>query len=348
MTQNKKEVNIKDEELSNASQPSQNEKKKKCRTHTFVKTILILFLILIIIAGVVLWYINDKLNKIQTVDINENELKACDEPALTNYRNIAILGIDHDDNDLYDVGRSDCIIIASINEDTKQIKLISVYRDTYLEIAGRGLDKVNHAYEFGGPALSMRTLNTNLDLDISEFVTVNFTAMKNIVDALGGLELTVTNAEATRIPRIETGGTYLLNGEQALAYARIRKIDSDYVRTERMRTVVNAIFQKVKTMNIVELNKLIDKLLPELYTNITKTEILSLIPQIASYSIIDSEGWPYDTKAITLDRYYGVPVTLESNVIKLHQEVLGQTDYTPSQTVKDISTRIMQKTGYTN
>ena len=185
---------------------------------------------------------------------------------------------------------------------TKQIKLVSVYRDTYLEIAGHGLDKVNHAYAFGGPVLSMSTLNTNLDLDITQFLTVNFTATKDIVDEIGGVEITVTDAEASNIPGIETGGTYLLNGNQALAYSRIRKIDNDYVRTERMRTVVTAIFQKAKTMNIVELNKLTDKFFPEIYTNITKAEILSLIPKIASYSIIDSNGWPYETKGIIIER----------------------------------------------
>ena len=191
----------------------------------------------------------------------------------------------------------------------------------------------------------MSTLNTNLDLDIKEFVTVNFTATKDIIDYIGGIELTVTNAEATQIPGITAGGTYLLNGTQALTYARIRKIDNDYARTERMRTVVTAVFEKVKTMDIIEINALTDRILPEVYTNLKKSEMVSLIPKIASYSIVDSIGWPYETRGITLDEiWYGLPSNLESNVIKLHKELFNKEEYVTTTTVKRINEKIIQKT----
>ena len=147
----------------------------------------------------------------------------------------------------------------------------------------------------------MSTLNTNLDLDITEFVTVNFESTKDIIDKMGGVEITVTSAEASQIPGIKSAGTYNLTGEQALAYGRIRKIDSDYARTERMRTVLTEVFNKAKKMSVADLNNVLDKVLPEVYTNITKSDILTLIPQIASYSIVDSKGWPYETKGITLN-----------------------------------------------
>lgn len=313
-----------------------------------IKILLIILLIIAIIVGIIVYYVTSKLNKLNYINIEQEQIEITEgvQENLKEYRNIAIFGIDTRAN-TYEGSRTDCIIVASINEKTKQIKLISVYRDTYLEIAGHGLDKINHAYSYGGPALSMSTLNTNLDLDITEFVTVNFESTKDIIDQIGGVQITVTNAEATQIPGIYKAGTYNLTGEQALAYGRIRKIDSDYARTERMRTVVTAVFEKAKTMNVAQLNSLADKLLPIIYTNINKTEILSLIPKIASYSIVDSKGWPYETKGITLGGvWYGPPVTLETNVQQLHKELFANEQYETTEKVKEISNKIINKTGY--
>ena len=209
------------------------------------------------------------------------------------------------------------------------------------------LDKVTHAYSYGGAQNTLKSLNEALDLNITEFVTVNFEATKDIIDAIGGVEITVTDAEAKRIPGLEKGGTYLLSGEQALAYGRIRKIDNDYVRTERMRTVISTAFEKVKTKNITELNKLVDMLLPEVYTNIEEKEIISLIPKMYSYKITESIGWPYETKGITLNGvWYGPPVNLEKNVSELHETLFGEENYEPTSTVKEISNSIIEKTGY--
>ena len=314
----------------------------------FFKVLFIILIILLLIIRSVAVFVVNKLNKINYVEISKEEIEVNTgvEENLSGYRNIALFGIDTRD-DTYEGSRSDCIMIASINHDTKEIKIVSVYRDTYLNIPGRGLDKVNHAYSYGGPALSMSTLNTNLDLDITEFATVNFTATKDIINAIGGVEIEVTDAEAKSIPRITKGGKYLLDGEQALAYGRIRKIDSDYKRTERMRTVVMAVFEKAKTMSITELNKLANQLLPEIYTNISATEILALIPKIYSYSIVESQGWPYETRGITLGGvWYGPPVNLAKNVAELHKTLFGKTEYVPTETVQEISNNIINKTGY--
>lgn len=314
----------------------------------WAKILLIILLIIIIMIIAVCWYGKNKLNKINYMDISKEDIEINEkvEEKLTGYRNIAIFGIDTRDN-TYEDSRSDCIVIASINHDKKEIKLVSVYRDTYLKITGRSLDKVNHAYWYGGPALSLSTLNTNLDLNITEFVTVNFEATKDIIDAIGGVEITVTDAEAKRIPGLEKGGKYLLSGEQALAYGRIRKIDNDYVRTERMRTVISTAFEKVKTKDITELNKLVDMLLPEVYTNIEEKEIISLIPKMYAYKITESIGWPYETKGITLNGvWYGPPVNLEKNVSELHETLFGEENYEPTSTVKEISNSIIEKTGY--
>ena len=311
-------------------------------------SILVLIIIILLFFGIILAFFMSKLNKLNYVDVPKEDIEITEgvEENLKGYRNIALFGLDTRE-DSYEGSRSDCIIIASISQETKNVKLVSVYRDTYLEIPGYGLDKVNHAYAYGGPALSMSTLNTNLDIDISEFVTVNFTATKDIIDEIGGVEISLTDAEARQIPGISESGTYVLNGEQALAYGRIRKIDNDYARTERMRTMVTAVFQKAKTMNATELNSLADRLLPEIYTNISKTEILSLIPQIASYSIVDSKGWPYETKGITISGvWYGSPINLEKNVVELHKELFNEEEYNITEKVREISEKITNKTGY--
>lgn len=320
--------------------------------HKVLKIIAILLLTILIIVGILLgcgyWYINDKMSKIQQVEIDKNEIEIPEgiEEELADYRNIAILGIDTN-RDTYGLGnRSDCIIIASLNNKTKEVRLVSVYRDTYLELTGRNLDKVTHAYSYGGPTLALSTLNTNLDLDITEFVTVNFNAVREIVDDIGGVKITVTDAEATQIPGISSAGTYTLNGEQALAYARIRKIDTDYKRTERMRTVISSCLDKIKTMGVTELNNTVDKVLPKIYTNIDAKEITSLIPTVASYKITESKGWPPTVVGKTINGiWYGVPVTLEKSVKELHKELFDDEDYTPSDKVKEISEKIINKTG---
>lgn len=325
------------------------EKKNKKGLKTFGIIVLVLLIILAIIVGGTFAFVHSKLSKMQQVDLNEDDLNvsAQAEQQLAEYRNIAIFGVDSRD-DSYDKGnRSDCIIIASINNKTKEVKLISVYRDTYVQIEGHGLDKITHAYSYGEAPLAIKTLNTNLDLNIKEFATVNFDVVKETVDYIGGISMPITSEEVGHISGITKPGTYTLTGEQALAYSRIRYASGgDYKRTERMRDVLTAVANKVKTLNISQLNGFVDTILPKVYTNITSADIFSMMPSIASYKITDSIGWPYETKGITLDRWYGIPVTLENNVKRLHQEAFDETDYTPSETVKDISNQIIQKTGY--
>lgn len=327
------------------------EKKKRKGLKTFGIIVLVLIIILVLIIGSTFWFVNNKLSKMQKVDIDENNLNvsAQAKEQLADYRNIAIFGIDSREDTYSKGNRSDCIIIASINNKTKEVKLVSVYRDTYVQIEGHGLDKITHAYSYGEAPLAIKTLNTNLDLNIKEFVTVNFDAVKEIVDDIGGISMNITSEEVPHIAGIKKAGTYNLTGEQALAYARIRyATGGDYKRTERMRDVLTAVANKVKTFNISQLNTLVDQVLPRVYTNITASDIFSLLPSATSFKITESIGWPYETKGKTMDRWYGIPITLESNVTKLQQEVFGNTNYTPSETVKQISDDIVAKTGYSN
>ena len=349
----KKEVQSENDEIPKAMKKENNNQKdkktKKKGLKLFGKIVLVLIILLAIIIGSIFFAIYSKLSKMQQIDLNEEDLGVSSqaEETLSEYRNIAIFGVDSREDSYSKGNRSDCIIIASINNKTKDVKLISVYRDTYVQIEGYGLDKITHAYSYGEAPLAIKTLNTNLDLNIKEFVTVNFDAVKDIIDAVGGISMPITAEEVPHVPGITAAGTYNLTGEQALAYSRIRHASGgDYKRTERMRDVLTAVANKLKTFNIGQLNNFVDTVLPKVYTNITASDIFSLLPNAVNYKISQSIGWPYETKGITLDRWYGIPVTLESNVTKLHKEVFGQTDYILPDTVKEISDSIVSKTGY--
>lgn len=337
----------------------------------FLRVLLVILIIIVILAGIAAGLVADKLGKINVEEIDKTAIGISEETKeeLSGYRNIALFGVDSRADD-YGVGnRSDCIMIASMNQKTNDIKIISVYRDTYMQVEEKGkdkLDKVTHAYAYGGPQGALKALNTNLDLNISEYVTANFDAVIAAVDAVGGVTIDVDSSEVKYINKyindliedthgregtaadaITKPGKQTLTGAQALAYSRIRYTEGgDYKRTERMRTVIEAMLSKVKTLNVGQLNKFVDIILPKISTNISTTDILGLVPSIASFNITDSLGWPYETKGIKLDRWYGVPITLESNVEKLHREVFGQADYTVNSTIKNISDQIVKKTNY--
>lgn len=343
------------------------EKKKNRGLKVFGIIVLVLIIILVGIIGFTYFFVTSKLNKIQKVDIDVSQLDISKEAEqnLSGYRNIALFAIDSRSNEDYGRGnRSDGIIIASINNSTKEVKLASVYRDTYVQIEGHGLDKITHAYSYGEAPLAISTLNTNLDLNIKEFVTVNFDAVAEAINELGGVTITVDSQEVnyinqyiketSKVTGISTNqlsapGTLTLDGVQAVAYARIRYTEGgDYKRAERMRTVVEATFDKLKTKSLTEINSFVDNILPKIYTNISTNDMIAMIPDLTKYKVSDSIGWPYETRGITMNAWYGIPVTLESNVTRLHQELFGEQDYTPSETVKNISDQIVTKTGYGN
>ena len=347
-----------------------NERKKKKMNKGLKIFLIILLILFIIVAGLGVagyTFVNGKIGKMQKENIDTTAVGINEETKqeLKGYRNIALLGIDSRADD-YGLGnRSDCIIIASINQETNEVKLISVYRDTYVYVTESGkerLDKITHAYSYGGAQNTLKSLNEALDLNITEFVTVNFDAVIAAVDSLGGVYIDIDSSEVNYIndyidatsessgvksSHISSTGRQKLDGVQAVAYSRIRyTAGGDYKRTERMRTVVEAMLSKAKTLGIGQLNSFADTILPKIRTNISSSEIWGLVPKLASFKVTGSLGWPYETKGITLDRWYGVPVTLQSNVEKLHKEAFGQDDYEASDTVKEMSSAIIKKTGY--
>ena len=340
-----------------------------------LKIFLIIFFILIIlvaIAGVSGYvFIKNKLGKMQYEEISKDatelgisEQSQEKESPMQKFRNIALLGVDSQTDD-YDTGyRTDCIMVASINEENGNVQLFSIYRDTYVQMEEKGetkFDKINHAY-YGGVQNTLKTINTNLDLNITEYVLADFSAVKDLVDEVGGVEIDITKDELKYINgyirnvnkvtksksrEITKTGTQTLDGVQAVAYCRIRYTEGwDYKRTERMRTVLEKVVQKAKNMSVAELNSLADAMLPEIKTNLKPDEILGLIPKALNLNITNSFGWPYSTTGKILNgEFYGPAATLETNVIKLHKEVFGQENYTVNDTVKAISDEIEEKTG---
>ena len=367
-----KAQNINEEEYKNGAYERKLEraeykiKKKNKGLKIFLRVLIVIIVIILGIAIAGYSFVHNKLSKMKTEYIDKTAIGISEEAkdSLKGYRNIALLGIDSRADDYGTGNRSDCIIIASINEKTKEVKLLSVYRDTYVYVTENGnkkLDKITHAYSYGGAQNTLKSLNEALDLNITEYVTVNFDAVIAAVNALNGVEIDITSEELKYIndyidatsqssgiksSHLSKAGRQTVDGVQAVAYSRIRyTAGGDYKRTERMWTVVTAMAKKAKTLSIGQLNKLADEILPRVSKNIENNDIIALIPSALSFDIIESLGWPYNVKGITTTAWYGVPVTLESNVIRLHKELFGQEDYKVSETVKEMNDAIIKKTG---
>lgn len=294
-----------------------------------------------------------------------------EDPVMKGYWNIALFGVDAvNANELYKDSRSDSIMIASVNMDTGEIKLVSVYRDTYLNIGNDKYRKCNSAYRYGGAEQAIAMLNMNLDLDITDFVTVNYQAVIDVVDGLGGIwidiesqeEITHLNNYQASIIRdtmkdrdmedytpVTQTGYQLLDGLQAAAYCRIRYTSgNDFKRTERQRTVLQAIADQAKKTDLTTLANLFTKVLDNVYTSIKSDDMLALINNINSYQIVDESGFPAEnmrtTATIGAKGSCVIPLDLESNVVWLHQFLFGDEDYQVTADVKSYSDIIKSDT----
>lgn len=285
--------------------------------------------ILLIIVGGVYWYGSHLFNKIEKVEIDTNDVGIKEEvqEKLSEYSdsviNIALFGIDAEEGS---AGRSDSIIIATIDTTHKKLKLTSIMRDSYVTIADRGQDKINHAYAFGGAQLAIKTLNENFDLNIEDFVAVNFTTMPKIIDKLGGVTIDITSEEVSHIPGIDSAGTYTLTGEQALAYSRIRYASGgDYVRTDRQRTVLNKVFEKILATNVSQYPGLLSEILPMVKTSLDYSEILNLGNEVLKMGVtnLEQERFPRDEycEGKMISGIYYLTFDKENTVQQLHDYI---------------------------
>lgn len=326
------------------------KKKKKLARILFVE-----FIILLLLIGAANIY--NTLNKIQHDDSKDKEIVQNEIEEKEGFRNIVIFGVDSRENFLEKGTHTDTIIVATINNKTKDVKLASIYRDTYVNIPEKGYDKINAAYFKDGYSLALSTINTNFDLNVKEYVTVNFKAVVDVIDRLGGITLDITDEElkwlngyvrelnrinGTSVPGLTSAGTQTVNGTQATAYARIRyTAGGDYKRTERQRIVISKIFGKVKSSDLETITALINEMFPQIYTNLSSLEILSLAKDVFSYNIVDQTGFPFEKDAHTYKKVsYVFPINLQDNVIRLHEFLFDEIEYVPSQTVQEYSNYI--------
>lgn len=332
-------------------------KKNKKSKSKLAKLLLIeILILLLLLGGYKLYSTLKKINFDNSQDKNILTNLFPDETQ-KGYRSIAIFGVDSRENKLDKNTHSDAIMIASINNKSKDVKLVSIYRDTYSKIPGYDFEKITHAYFKGGYSLSLSTINTNFDLNITDYITVNFKALVNTIDSLGGIELDITDAElkylngytrdlnrinGTNVGKLKKSGKQTVNGTQATAYARIRYTKGgDFKRAERQRIVISKMLDKVKTTDKIKVLSIIDDVFPQVYTNLTSGEILKLAKSFASYDIVDEAGFPFEKDAHSYKKVsYVFPINLEENVIKLHEFLFDNETYEASSTVKEYSTHI--------
>ena len=247
----------------------------------FKIVILIIVAILVITIVIEYVYINSKLNKVKKIEVNKTNLSVTEEKIREEKyaKNIALFGIDDPKGK---IGRSDAIMILTLDEEHKVIKLTSIMRDSYVDIPGHGDDKITHAYAFGGPELAMKTLNENFKVNVEDFMAVNFTSLPEIVNELGGVKINIIPEEISHISGISSLGEQILNGAEALDYSRIRHATGgDYKRTERQRVVLEAIFEKLKSTPTKEYPSLIDDFLPYIETNMSSMDMIKLATDVA-------------------------------------------------------------------
>lgn len=308
---------------------------------------LVAFAIIIGGIGVAAIYGYSFFDKIKTVDIDSDDLGIDPETdkklsSYSNIQNIALFGVDAEQGD---VGRSDSIMILTIDKNNNKVKLTSIMRDSYVNIIGRSKDKLNHAYAYGGAQLAMQTLNNNFDLNIKDFASVNFSGLQKIIDILGGVEVTITQDEIPHMANyvnsinsftkekaetIKTPGTYNLNGTQALAYTRIRYTEgNDYKRTERQRTVLTQVFEKIKQTSVTEWPSLLNEILPLVETSMDKSEILGLGNSIIKMGNVqvEQERFPLDgdCEGTMIGGVYYLQFDEEATVASLHDYIFEDT-----------------------
>lgn len=331
------------------------KKKRRRRIGILVAEVIILSVLCVFAYATV------KMDKLDFNFLDEDKLEVYKDTGP--YTNIALFGLDAREGESIESGvRSDSMMIASINNETNEVKVVSIFRDTLLKQQDGTFDKANAAYSYGGPQEAIALLNRNLDLDIKNYMSVDFKALSDVIDALGGMELELTADEVVHMnnycvetsevtgkdyERIEpeVAGTYHLNGVQATSYARIRATaGGDYKRAERQRLVIEKIVEKAQKANLKTLDKIIDVVFPQVSTSFSSKDLIGIAANALSYQLGETQGFPYsiaDTDVV--DGYEGsyvVPSDFDGDVKKLHEFLFNEKDYQVSDTVKEISHEI--------
>lgn len=366
-----------EEEIRRRKRRKKRKNRRKKRIALFVIEMIILACL---VAGVFVYAkINAGLRNIGTADTadpnqNIDNVQISEEVAvdkvMSGYTNILLLGIDHRADEEFDYCNSDTMIICSINNNNGEVRLVSVYRDTYLNVDPDeyNFQKANAAYCLGSITQCLSMMNKNLDLNMTDYLIVDFKALAVMVDDVGGIEVDLTDQEAVHVnnycvetsevtgmsyePLPEVAGTYNLNGVQAVSYARIRYTQgNDMKRTQRQRLVIQKIVQKARSQGLGAVEAIINDVFPLCKTNLSNAMMIKMAAQmIGAYDIVNTTGFPfaYLGESPYVNPEYLVPVTLADNVKELHSFLFGEEDYSPSETVYDYSYVMEENSGYTS
>ncbi len=350
-------------EKKSKNPPSRKQARRKRRVRILAFEIILLAFLLVGLYG---WSKFGMITHetIEEEDVKTNDLAVETQETLGGFWNIALFGVDNRESGEFETGHSDTIMVCSVDNDTKEVRLVSIFRDTLLEVEEDSLQKATNAYQYGGAKAAIDMLNTNLDLDIKDYVSVDFKALTDAVDAVGGVEIELTEEEANimntnYIPEVAkvtkkaanyvSGGYQTLDGVQATSYCRVRyTAGNDFKRAERQRTVVKKLVEKAKTASLMDLNELINAVFPNIETSLSSTQLISLAKQYKDYELVDTAGFPFEkiTDTVGSKGSVVVPTTLESNVAELYRFLFNDTEHEISAHVKELSQEIINLTGY--
>lgn len=281
-------------------------------------------------------------------DINEDNLgissEIQDKYGDSDIFNVALFGVDTRDEDSFS-GRSDSIIIVSVDKNNNIVKLTSILRDSYVAIEGHKNQKITHAYAFGGAELAIKTINQNFGMNITDYATINFYKLADAIDILGGIDIEVTEAERKHLNDIgddenpdfnylDEAGTVHLNGEQAVVYARLRKIDSDVARSNRQRKVIEALIVQAKKVSPAKYAEMVRTMMSLCETSLSFSEIMSFAPMITKDITIQTLTIPGDEENAIGGMYDGAWVwryDLSEATQHIHEFIYGE----PLDTVPD-------------
>ena len=345
---------------------SKKEKRKKSlwKKILLLSVIEILTLVMIVCAGYVIRYMNIKPEvQFNIKNVKNQNIDVTKQEQMQGYWTIAVFGVDSRDGGVGRGANADVQLIVCIDRATGAVKLASVFRDTYLNLAaGSRFAKINEAYADGGPEQAVAALNKNLDLDIEHYATFNWRAVADVITMLGGVDIDITekefkymnayihetsieskvNVKNPAAEYIKKPGMQHLDGVQAVAYARLRYMDDDFTRTKRQREVISQVLDKAKKADLATLTNVIDTVLPQIAFNVDVGDILELAKGVNKYNIVGSEGFPYDLRTQMMGKKGDcvTPLSLASNVTKLHEYLFGDENYKPSSAVWTFSDKI--------
>ena len=352
------------EELDEVYSKKEKKKKSRWKKILLLSVIEILTLVFIFCTAYIVRYMNIKPEvEFNIKNVKNENIDVTKQEQMQGYWTIAVFGVDSRDGGVGRGANADVQLIVCIDSATGAVKLASVFRDTYLNLAaGSRFAKINEAYADGGPEQAVAALNKNLDLDIEHYATFNWRAVADVINMLGGVDIDITekefkymnayihetsieskvNVKNPAAEYIKKPGMQHLDGVQAVAYARLRYMDDDFTRTKRQREVISQVLENAKKADLATLTNVIDTVLPQIAFNVDVGDILELAKGVNRYNIVGSEGFPYDLRTQMMGKKGDcvIPLNLASNVTKLHAYLFGDEDYKPSSAVWTFSDTI--------